>query len=93
MEMLSSIIVNDKEKIPHARKAQKVTFFILDVFMCTKSTESIRHQTSNFLPLRGFYAYKNAVFFICLCAFCAFYAKQVTFFLLMLFLAFKTVFF
>ena len=81
------------EKIPHAQKAQKATFFIWDVFMCTKSTKSVRHQTSDFLPLSGFYAYKNAVAFICLCEFCAFYAKQAAFFLLMLFLAFKTVFF
>ena len=41
------------------------------------------------LPLRCFYAHKNDVFcaFICLCAFCAFYVKQATFFLLDVFYA------
>ena len=31
-----------------AQKAQKVTFFILDLFMRTKSTKSTRRQTSGF---------------------------------------------
>ena len=38
------------------------------------------------LPLRRFYAHKNAIFFIRLCALCAFYAKQATFFFLDVFM-------
>ena len=45
-------------------------------------------QAKSFL-LDVFYAYKNAVFFICLCAFCTFYAKQTTFFLLDVFIRIK----
>ena len=78
------------EKIPHAQKSQKeqkaskVTFFILEVFMRKKSTESTSRQTTGFLLLDVFYAHKNVVFFIFIrfCAFCAFYAKQATFFIL-----------
>ena len=53
MMVLGSFILS-YEKIPHAQKAQKaqksgkVTFFILDVFMRTKST---RRQTSGFCLL------------------------------------------
>ena len=91
MMVLGSLILSC-EKISHAqkvKKAQKATFFILDVFIRTKSTKS--HKTSNkgLLPLRWFYTYKNTVFFIfiCLCAFCAFCTKQATFFLLDVFYA------
>ena len=34
------------QKIQKAQKAQQATFFILNVFMRTKSTKSARHQTS-----------------------------------------------
>ena len=70
MMILGSFIFS-YEKIPHAQKAQKgqkaqkvqkakkSTFFILDVFIRTKST---RRQTSGFFLLDVFYAHKNAVF-------------------------------
>ena len=43
-----------------AQKAQKATFFILDVFMCTKSIKSTRRQA--FLPLRRFMRIKMLSF-------------------------------
>ena len=44
-----------------------------------KSTKSTKRQTSDFLPLRCFYAHKNAVFFVFvrLYAFCAFCACEI----------------
>ena len=50
-------------------------------------------QKAAFFLLDVFYAYKNTVFFIRLCAFCTFYAKQTTFFLLDVFYAYKNVVF
>ena len=59
--------------IAKSTKSTKATFFILDVVMRTKIAGSIRRKV--LLPLRcSSYAHKNVVFFICLCAFCAFYA-------------------
>ena len=55
-----------------SQKAQKATFFVLDVFMRTKIAKNTRRK--GFLLLRRFLPPKNAVFFICLSAFCAFYA-------------------
>ena len=54
--------------------------------MRTKCTKAAVFHLSFF-----FYVHKNAVFviFICLCAFCAFYAKQTTFFLLDVFIRIK----
>ena len=52
-------------------KSTKATFFILDVFMRTKIAKSPRRKA---LLFRRFCAHENVVFFICLCAFCAFYA-------------------
>ena len=49
--MILGVFYTFYEKIPHAQKAQKVTFFILDVFMRTKSTT---RQISGFFLLDVF---------------------------------------
>ena len=56
-----------------------------------KSIKNTKPQTSSFLSLRCFYAYKNAVFFIFipLYVFCAFCVKQAGFFLLGVFYTHK----
>ena len=43
---------------------KQATFFLLDVFYGHKKHKSTKRQTSDFLPLTCFYAYKNAVFFV-----------------------------
>ena len=48
-------------------------------------------KQAEFFFLDLFYTYKNAVFFIRLCAFCTFYVKQTTFFLFDVFYAYKIV--
>ena len=47
--------------------------------MSIKSIKSTKRQTSDFIPLRRFYAHKNAVFFVFvgMCAFCAFCACKI----------------
>ena len=77
------------QKTQNMKKAQKSDFLHLRCFHVHK--KYIKHKTSykRLLPVRCFYAHKNAVFFIFirLCAFCAFYVKQATFFVLDVFYA------
>ena len=66
------------ERTPHAQKAQKAqkaTFFILNVFMHTKSTKSTRRQTSGFFFLDVFMGTKMLsfyFFFSLMCVLCFF---------------------
>ena len=59
-----------RTKSTKSTKRKQATFFLLDVFIriktikSIKTTKSTKRQTIDFLPLRCFYAHKNAVSFV-----------------------------